>query len=520
MKAAIGVLLLAAHAAAFAVIAARCQRDELTVELHAPPASPTVALDGRVPPSLADRITIDDTGRGPGLHRRTWRVRYRGGSERAVGATQLVGPFQPPGATACTGRLVVGQRLLDDGHAGPGTIAGAMREELSAQLRAFSMFPVGDFQRVDRLRLAWARLADHPRDVALVGAAPHGYVRAEARVVFERVTVPITVALVPEPAPAALHFRTAVRAELAFASRTVQWLSDQIGGDALASQLARDQLDAALVDALAPPPPFTLAGGQTLRFTYCDEPLEITAAGAALPFALAIAADPAAPAILPPRMGRGPRDPVADASVLGLDLDLDALNGVLYELWRGGFLDRQLAAAGLDRRFNADPAVASLLSVRIDPPRLRLPPVVSLGDAPDTPDTLRLDAEARIAIHDGASVTEGRVWGGLAFALAPRAVAPIGVELDALALACERTPTTLTACYADLVAAIRGRASELHGALTRTFMTLLSNIFVGRIGAAGLPADLVIRGVIPSIKRGSATAALHLELAAEISGNR
>jgi len=52
-------------------------------------------------------IRIDDTGAGPGLHRRRWSVRYRGGVERAVGAVQLVGPFQDPRAPGCVERWIL-----------------------------------------------------------------------------------------------------------------------------------------------------------------------------------------------------------------------------------------------------------------------------------------------------------------------------------------------------------------------------------------------------------------------------
>src|SRR5205085_10747883 len=102
----------------------------------------------------------------------------------------------------------------------------------------------------------------------------------------------------------------------------------------------------------APPPPFALPGGKTLRFTYCDEPLRITEGGAGeLPFGIALgrARDPR---ILPPALGHGPRSAPPPATRLALDLDLDAPNALLYALWRDGFLDRRLAAAGLDRRCN------------------------------------------------------------------------------------------------------------------------------------------------------------------------
>jgi hypothetical protein len=527
VRAALGAAIVAAHALGFAALAARCHRPALVVELAAPPAAPAPALDAAVPAGLADRIAITDdpAGAAPGLHHRTWTVRYRGGIERAVGAAQLVGPFQPPGAARCTGRIVVGQRLLDDGHAGPGTIAAAMRATLEAELAGETIFPIGALHRIDHLALRWARLDAHPEDRALVGAAPTGYVRASATVVFDRVAVPIVVALIPEPAPGALRFRTAARAALAFDNRAVQWVSDKLGADALATRLARRQLDDALITALAPPPPFPLSGGQTLRFTYCDEPVEIVDGGyAALPFGVAIERDPRDPRILPPALGHGPRPAPRATTTLALDLDLDALNALLYELWRGGWLDRQLATAGLDRRFNADPTVRQFLSLRLSPPTLRLPPVVSA-----VPGGLRLAAEARLAIHDGATTTAGRAWGALTFQLAAaspspsrsapgaaRSITEVAVDLGELALSCERTPTTLVPCYGDLVAAIRGRSREFHAALTQAFTQLLSDIFVGRLTATSVPVDLVIHDASPSVTASAGNASVHLELAGAV----
>ena len=516
MKAAVGALIVALHALGFVALAGRCHGRELTVEVRAPPASSVASLDGVVPAALRDRVTIDDSPAGPGLVRRRWRVAYRGGVERAVGAVQLVGPFQDPAAPACVGRVIVGQPLLDDGHAGPGTIAAAMRHQLEAELRGETIFPVGALVRIDRLALRWARLEHHLDDVALVGAAPGGYVRVSATVVFERVAVPVIVALIPVASPRELRFRIAARAQLAFGNRLAQWISDRFGGDQLATRLARRQIDDALVTAFAPPPPFQLSGGQTIRFTYCDEPIEITEAGAgALPFGIVLGAHAQDPRILPPRLGHGPRVAPVPGSKLALDLDLDALNALLYELWRGGFLDRRLAAAGLDRRFNDDPTVARFLTLRIAPPRLRLPPVVSATAA-----GLRLSAEAAIAIADGGAVTTGRLWGGLDFRFAARAVDRVAVELGALELSCERTPTRLVPCYGDLVTAIRGRAGELHGALTTTFATLLSDIFVGRLGAVGVPAELEIRGAAPSVQTALRNATLHLELDAAVAAPR
>lgn len=479
-----GLALVAAHAAGFVALATRTGGAGLEVELAAPRS-----IVGRA--SLA-RARVATEGAAPGLVRRTWTVRYRGGHLRQVGATALVGPFQDPAAPPCSGRVVVGQPLLD-------SLAAVVGGQIDDELRGESIFPIGDYQRVEGLALRWAELAAHPGDRGLLGdaGAPHGYVRATATVVFDRARVPLVVALVPERAGAQLHFRLAAQARLAFDNRVAQWLSDKLGAAKLATRLARRQLDDVLVTTLAPPPPFELGGGQTLAFAYCDAPVEIhDGAYGALPFAVAIGRDASDPEVLPPRLPAGPLPPPAPGTRLALELDLDALDAMLYELWRTGWLDRRLAEVGLDTRFAADPTVAAYLSIRISPPRLALPPVITAGPH----GSLRLAADARLAIRDGdAPPTTGRVFGALDFTFAAPTRA-VGVDLGALELACERTPTTLVPCYGDLVAALRDRGADFHGALTDAFAHLLAQIFVDRrVAAPGLPAALEIRGAVPAL---------------------
>jgi hypothetical protein len=415
---------------------------------------------------------------------------------------------------------VVGQRLLDDGHAGPGTIARELATSLAAELAGESYFGVGAYERVEGTSLRWAELAAHPDDADMIGSAPHGYVRATTTLVFGRVAIPLVVALVPEPTASELRFRIASRAELAFDNRVAQWLSDKLGGDKLASRLARRQIEGSLLTALAPPPPFELPGGAKLTFGYCDGPPEIVeGVSGALPFSVAIGSVPHDPRILPPRFGPAPHAALAPGGVLAIDLDLDAANALLFELWRTGLLDRRLAEAGLDRRFNTDPIVTEFLSLRISPPVLALPPV--LGTAAH--DRLQLFADARISILDGGTRTTGRIWGGLDFqfsspAAGGPAIAPVGVDLGTLELSCERSPTLLVPCYADLVAALRDRGAEFHGALTTTFAGLLGDIFVDRrVGASGLSSDLVIRAASPSVKVANGNGSLHLELDAALA---
>ncbi|MEJ7603411.1 MAG: hypothetical protein WKG01_36325, partial [Kofleriaceae bacterium] len=391
--------------------------------------------------------------------------------------------------------------------------AGEMVKNLELEMKGEGYWGIGDFKRVSSTSLRWARLEAHPEDKKLVGAAPHGYVRVTTRLVFQRISVPLVVALVPRVSPTALRFRVAARAQLDFGNRALQWVSDKLGGDAFATRLARREIDAALITSLEPPPPFELPDGQVLRFGYCDGPPEIVdGVSGALPFAVAIGRVDGDPRILPPRRGPAKHPPLSSRALLAIDLDLDAANALLFELWRTGFLDRRLAEAGLDRRFNSDPTVQEFLSLRISKPVLALPPVLgAFGD------NLRLHADARIAIDDRGTRTVGRVWGGLVFQLSPTSVEPVAVDLGALELSCERTPTQLVPCYADLVGALRDRGADFHGELTTTFTTLLREIFVDRtVAAAGFTAELAIRGVTPSVMIVDRNAALHLELDAAL----
>jgi hypothetical protein len=508
MKTALGIAIVALHAAAFVLLAQHWRGTELTVDVRSPLASPALSLDGKVPDAIAPRVTSTFEQMAPGLARRTWSVRYRGGYGRSIGAAQLVGPFQDPAARACSGRVVVSQRMLDE-------LGKPMEKQLDAELRGEGFVGIGNFKRVKKLELRWAQLAAHPEDKRLVKAAPHGYVRATATIVFDRVEIPLVLALLPNVTPGEVTFTILARAELEFGNRIVQWISDRIGGDKLATRLTRQQIDQGIVAALQPPPPFEI-GEQTIAFTYCDGMPEIVEGTyGALPFAVQIGKVDADPTILPPRRGAAPRKTIAPNAALAIDLDLDALNALLYELWRSTYLDKKLAEAGLDRRFNTDPIVTEFLSVRISSPVLALPPVLAPKGA-----GLRLSADARVGIEDGALRTIGRVWGGLDFSFAiagPTQVEPVSVDLGALELSCERTPTLLVPCYADLVNAIRDRGADFHGELTQTFATLLTDIFVERrLSDSTLPADLVIRSASPSVLVSADNASLHLDLDASL----
>ncbi|HTR49544.1 MAG TPA: hypothetical protein VMJ10_02490 [Kofleriaceae bacterium] len=507
MRVVIGIALVAVNVAAFVALAARSTGHELVVELKSPRGIDGSANDARA-------VVATD---GAGLAHRTWTTTYRGGFSRAVGASALVGPAQDPAAPPCSGRVVVGQRLLDD-------LARVVGATIDDELHGETIFPIGDYLRIDDVTLRWSR--DDVRALLGDAGAPNGYVRASATIVFQRARVPLVIALVPERAGAAIHFRIAAHADLAFDNRVAQWLGDKLGAGALASRFARHEIDTLLVTTFAPPPPFDLGDGQTLAFTTCDAPIEIVdGAFGAIPFGVAIGHVPSAPDILPPRFATTPLAVPAATTRLALDLDLNALDAMLYELWRTGWLDRRLDEVGLDRRFDSDPTVLEYLSVRISKLRLALPPVIS----PTPGGALRLAADARVAIrteqlgadgsvtrdNDGDATTIGRVYGAIDFTFAARARA-VAVDLGALELSCERTPTTLVPCYGDLVAALRDRGDEFHGALTDAFARLLAAVFVDRtLTAPGVPAELAIRGATASLV--GAPPVLHLELDAALA---
>lgn len=551
--AAIGLGLCAAHAAAFFALAADPPPPfELVVD--APAANPTLtleaAIDPAVDPELARRLRkIPDeppVPSGAGLRRVRWRAEYRGGYVRTVGASQLVGPFQDPAKPPCSGRVVVGQRLLDDGAAGPGTIAHLVRPLLEAELAGVGQFPVGDFREVKGLSLAWAELSGHPDDAAMLKEAvpspprgtppPLGYLRATATLSFERVDIPITLAVIPHLAGHGLGVRIAARARLSFENRALQWLSDLTGADRLASMLARRQLGELVVSALEPPPPFPLPGGGALRFSTCEqEPQFSEGSFAALPFSVSIEPIGGAPYHLPPLLPSGPTPP-ASAAPIALELDLNALNALLHGAWRTGFLGRQLGAANLDTRFNTDPTVTTYLSVRITTPSLQLPPVVTAE-----PDGLRLSAEASIYLHDSENIQEGisaRVWTTMRLQAARESstttteAPPLRASLHQLELTCEPRTDVLTPCYADLVSAMQARVTDFDAALTSTLSSIIRGLFVdrtmgGAVAGAELPAELTIRAATPSLfispqrgANGDAAghgATLRLELAVELN---
>lgn len=464
----LGAAVVAAHAALLPVAIDACRRPPLEVRIAAPVAADELTVEAEIPAELAHRVERTTEGAGPGLRHVSWAVRYRGGIERSAGFTQLVGPFQDPAAPPCALRVVVGQAFLD-------RLEPMVRAELTRQLAGFEQFPIGDFERIARVELRWASREAGDRIPRRRGADAALHVAVTVR--FERAAVAVDLALYPRIAHGELTLDHAIDAAIDWDSRILQRASDLLGGDRLARLAAGRELDAGLKSILAPPPELPLPGGATLRFDYCpDAPITATPGGhIAVPLALQLES---AGAIAPIATGPWPLpDATSPDAPLALDLTADVLNGVLHELWRTGYLDRQLDDLDLEARFNADPLVQALLSVRVADLDLPLPPVLEpTGSA--SPD-FWLAAETAVTLADGPRITPARLYGRIGARLGTEdSRLGVALSLTDLHLTCHPEPALLTPCYGDLVAALRDQAGDLHGELTRLFTDTFTELVI------------------------------------------
>jgi hypothetical protein len=506
----VGIGLALGHWLALPLLLDRCGRDALEVRAEAPPAAVPLSVSAELPAGIYDRTEVLIDGRpgdlatarvGPGLHRIDWKVAYRGGFERRVGLTQLVGPFQDRTNPPCSVRLLVGQSFLDDGAAGPGTIAHLAKAIVTEQLTGMEQWPIGRFREVDTLRLSWS-------DAAL------GSLVVDVVVRFSDGEVPLQLIIVPRLGDGGVELKAFARARVDLDSRIYQWVADLFDADVIAGATAEDEVGYALRDAFRPPPPVPLPGGRQLVFGYCPhQQIQIVAGQfAAVPLQMTI--EDGHGTILP--VSFGPVDnppPVVTDAPISLELNLDAINAILYYLWHTDFLDQELDAAGVDERFNTDSAVQDLLSIRIADIDLSLPPTASLASSGDR--ALRLGAEATLTITDGDTVTPARVYSSIGFDVvggdSRELVARL--TLDDLALSCEPQPNLLRPCYADLVSELAGRSDDLHGELTRLFTAKFNQIVLGqRVGTDETLADFHIERAEVHVTRVDPTALIRVDL--------
>jgi hypothetical protein len=518
-----GVGLVAFQVAVLLWLARSCQMPALSVLVRAPLADNAASLSGTVPAQLRQRVEENWEAKGPGLVRKRWSISRRGNQQESVAATQLVGPFQDPSNPPCSGRVVVGQQMLQSTNA-----ATVLMQIAQQNLAGLNILGAGNFKQVSDITLQWAQLSLHPEDKALLGNEGNAYLRAGMVIVFDRVSVPLTLALMPTVTKGKLSVRVKAKASLDFGNRALQWVSDKIGGNRIATMFARKEIDAVLLQVLTPPPPVELPGGGTLSFDFCDQPLLIVDNQfASLPMSVKLTGIGGAPMILPPRFPVIEFPTQAPAQGLAIDLDLNAINAILFECWRQGLLDRSIADAHLDEQFNQDPLVQEFLTVRISAPRLALPPVLSVVDG-----SLQLGVETLLTISDPPLTTIGHAWASMSLTAAPlpsvrlvRSIsgAPLGspaspilpfVGLQQLALTCETTPGLLSSCYPLLSQAVAARAPQFNEILTTALGTTLQQLFAGNtLTAPGAPAALRINDVGVSTQIGSNNAVVRLSLA-------
>jgi hypothetical protein len=503
-----GVAVVAVHAAAFPWLVERFDRSPLTVRVRATMVAPGPALSvaAEIPGDAAARarLLVDgqeigpaaaavDLARPPGLHRVEWRARYRGGVERRVGWTQLVGPFQDPARPPCSARLLVGQRFLDDGRAGPGTLAHLLARLVEHQMSGFEAFPVGSFERVRAVSMRWASRAGE-----------EGHVRVVLELGFTRAALELTIRIAPHLAGKEIALSSRTEARVRLRSRLVQWVSDLIRGDEIAGRMARREIGAALDDIMTAPPPLPLGSGRVLQLGYCpDRDIEVVdGSHAAVPLAVALATASAAarragrataPILLPADLGSAP---AAMTAPLAIELDGNALNGLLYVLWASGYLEEALATSGIVDRFHRDPIVAELLSVRARGPWLPLPP--TLVPSPRAGQSYEIGVASSLWLEDVGLRTPAHIFGRAGFSLTarsdvPRAGAP-RLSLHDLGLTCEPEPGLLEPCYPELAASLIERAPEVHGELSAWFGEVLAELLIDReIAPSGSGAQFRLR---------------------------
>lgn len=483
-----GVALVGAHAAALPLLVRWLDRPPLVIEVTAPlTATDHLEVAARMPAELADRarvlvdgVPVDgdlaDVDVGPGLHRVEWRVEYRGGVVRRAGVAQLVGPYQDPAAPPCSGRLLFGQRLLDDGAAGPGTLAGIVKELASSELAGFDRWPVGRFERVRAVRLRWVAHG--------LGTGPH--LRADVDVDLSSASLGLSVRIMPRIAAGALALTARTTARVHMESRVAQWVVDLVNADQMLARFAHREIAGALDSLLTAPPPLDLGRGRSLELMLCPgrDVEVVTDAYAAVPLAvrldlasaIASAHDRAHAPVLLPAEPPSPAAPL-DAQI-AIELDGNALGGALYVLWATGLLEEELARSGVVERFHADPTVADLLSVRVRGPALPLPPTLAASRAP--PASYQLGIVTSFGLDDGDLHTPAELFGRAGFALAPGRDLDFQLSLSELGLTCEPSPGVLEPCYPELAAELVARAPELHGELSSWFSDMVAGWLVAR----------------------------------------
>lgn len=505
----VGAALLVAHAGLAAALLTRSTDADLAVLLKPVPIGGTWFPPGVPAPGSPVRTRLELDGKtppppgapmAPGLRRAGWVARFRGGHDARVATTILAGPVAPPRLRWCGVRLKIGPRFLDDGAAGPGTVAHAARAALDERLKGVKGPLVGAFTGVTALAMAWS----DERGGALVADVSLGFKTGKATIHLIVVPHLVDGRMVLDP-----EFETKI--SLRGVRKAVEWLFDDTV-DRVATERVQREVSpvveelARLLDASTTLP----VGDAALDLALCDEdPIHIDAGGATL--ALAVRVDEEIPGPVVPPRGIVPAPPMTTA--LAIEADLGAANVLLHALWSKGRLEERLAAIAR-RWLEATPAARDALALRVRSPAFVIPPTAEVLDG-----RLALGAELALDLLDGAATTPARAFVRTSIdpAGAPGGHVVLAPRVEELSLTCQPIPGRLEPCYQALVELARAEAPAVAERLATTLADELDRLTRGRVlRARGGGPPLAIDGVAVSWWRDGASAWVRLGVDARL----
>jgi hypothetical protein len=507
----IGALLVLGHVWALPRILASFQKPSLSVEVSLPSLVPegSLEINAKIPPAINPIFLVDNTPqkKSPflksGMRHLSWKVLYRGGFVREVGTTLLVGEPQKPDDPPCGARVVIHQKLLDDGTSNPKTFANVLREMANSQMQGMSVPVLGALQEIRSVRIWWSAKTDKdPKALRILMEAA-----------FEKGVVPLSFWLMP-------HIENGELILSRYASARVEgagWLEKAaafiVRGDSFATNIAQEQIDIAgnmVEEMLRKPPPFPLWDDTAIQMVYCKgQDIEITEREAAsIPLAVVLPKEATVPAIT---LSLPLQTPVLSSAPLSLDMNLETLNGVLHFLWVKGYFVKALQDLDAKNWLNGQAGKHQFLTLRLADIEVSLPPVleVSTGDKP-----FWVGLEASLQLKDREKISEAKLFSRFSLGLGSTKEEAIDVDLslEDEALTCEEKGVLLP-CYADLFAELKKHTPEFEGPLKSFlgsyFTQLLTQL---RLSDPSLPVSFEIEKRQVGAWRAGGSVGLRLEL--------
>lgn len=372
-------------------------QEDLAVKVSAPRRFELLVSSGE-PRALTQVIPLDAEGgqafplRQPGLFLTTWRRTYGRGYLREVTWPSLVGPFLPNGGEVCGYSLHLGAGLFDSSRAGNG-LARVIRRELVGHLppdiKGIPLPEVQDVRFRAKPRPGWIQIH---LGVSLVGGT-------EFSVDFDARLVSVKGALVLE--------MSRDTASVDFKGELYQKLVNKVWGATVLvcgfdylfepERCVRDKAREFVIEELSkvlpdldlgtkltrPFPPVASRPGDEVRIRF-DGPPTVTQTGITLPLCIRIKAgepvnDSAVPGgidLAANRLLQPSAEPTGNQ--IGLSMNADALNQIVYYLWQSGLL-RELGRSGIVFDALSDRVRAAAFDFTgLDP---RLPPTLTPSGA-------------------------------------------------------------------------------------------------------------------------------------------